>query len=323
MIPFIFKNPTLLHASHDGHSGIVEFLGDKLGAAGLFIEEVLLHGIIDTLKLIPFLFLTYLLMELLEHRAGDTMVSFIGRSGRLGPAIGGVVGAVPQCGFSSVASNLYTGRIITVGTLIAVFLSTSDEMLPILIGNPDISVRAVIIILVYKICAAIAVGFAIDGILALLRKERKEINIDELCDNDNCHCERGILYSTLHHTLGISLFILLVTILINAAIFLIGYENLSAVMYDKPFISHLIAAIFGLIPNCAASVALTEFYTSGLITVGTMLAGLFSGAGVGTLVLFRVNKHPKENIYIILALISSGVIFGLLADIAGFAALIA
>ncbi|MBE6636020.1 MAG: hypothetical protein E7617_07480 [Ruminococcaceae bacterium] len=322
MISFILNNTALLHASHEGHSGITEFLSEKLGSAGLLIEEVLLHGIIDTLKLIPFLFLTYLLMELLEHRAGEKMVSFIGRSGRLGPAIGGIVGAVPQCGFSSVASNLYTGRVITAGTLIAVFLSTSDEMLPILIGNPDISARALLFILAYKICAAIAVGFAADGVLRLMKRGKPEINIDELCDNDNCHCERGILYSALHHTLSISLFILLVTIVINAAVFLIGYENLSAVMYDKPFISHLIAALFGLIPNCAASVALTEFYTSGLITLGTMLAGLFSGAGVGTLILFRVNKHPRENIYIILTLIGSGVVFGLLADLVGFAALI-
>ena len=316
-------NPMLLHASHKGHSGISEFLTDKLGTTGAFIEEVLLHGIIDTIKLIPFLFLTYLLMELLEHRAGERIERFISSSGKLGPAIGGAVGAIPQCGFSSVASNLYTGKVITVGTLIAVFLSTSDEMLPILLSNPDISLKDVIIILAYKICVAVAVGFAIDGILHLMHKDKREINIDELCDNDNCHCERGILYSTLHHTLGISVFILLVTVLINSAIFLIGYEHLSAVMYDKPFISHMISALFGLIPNCAASVALTEFYTSGLITVGTMLAGLFSGAGVGILVLFRMNKHIKENVCILITLICAGTIFGLFADIFGFAALIA
>ena len=136
-----------------------------------------------------------------------------------------------------------------------------------------------------------------------------------LCDNDNCHCERGIWYSALHHTLTISLFVLLITLALNTLIFFVGEENLAAVMYDKPFVSHLIAAVVGLIPNCAASVALATLCSQGLITAGTMLSGLFSGAGVGILVLWKVNKKPKENIIIMAIIVLAGIIFGLLGDL--------
>ncbi len=314
--------PILAHASHENHSWLTEFMEKTLGSFGLFIEEVIFHGITDTLYLIPFLFLTYLLMEVIEHKAGDKTLKFMKASGKLGPIAGGLLGAVPQCGFSSVASNLYCGKVITTGTLIAVFLSTSDEMLPILIGNENIMLKTVLFILLYKILVAVLVGFIVDIVFRLLKKGGEDINIDELCDNDNCHCERGIFYSALHHTLSISLFILLCTFLINAAVFFISEDVLVSVMYDKPVISHIIAAAFGLIPNCAASVALSEFYAEGFITLGTMLSGLFSGAGVGLLVLFRLSKDIKRNLIIIGILIISGAFFGLLADLIGLETII-
>lgn len=286
-----------------------------------FLHEVLLHGVLDTLKIVPFLFLTYLLMEFIEHRAGERFYRFMERSGKFGPAIGGLLGTVPQCGFSSVASNLFCARVISVGTLVAVFLSTSDEMLPILIGGA-FEAKTVFGILGYKVLVSILVGFTVDLVLKLMHKERGEVDIDELCENDNCHCERGILYSALHHTVSITIFIFIITLLINTAVFFIGEDNLSAIMYNKPVISHLIASVFGLIPNCAASVALTTFYTEGLITMGTMLSGLFAGAGVGLLVLIRVNKKMRENLIIIGILILTGFLAGLLADLTGFAALI-
>lgn len=317
---FIFS-PFLLHASHDGHSDLAHFLFEKLGGFGAFLENVVLHALIDTLPLIPFLFLTYLLMEIIEHKASEKTEGFLKRSGKFGPLLGGAVGIVPQCGFSSVAANLYCTKIISLGTLISVFLSTSDEMLPLLISNPEIGSKKIIFILIYKVGAAIIIGFIIDLVMHFYFKNKDEINIDELCDNDNCHCERGVIYSALHHTVKISVFILLCTLLINTAIFFIGEENLGKLMYDKPFISHLIASVFGLIPNCAASVALTEFYTSGFITLGTMLAGLFSASGVGLLVLLRVNKHAKANLAIVAILILSGFAMGLLADIINFEAL--
>ena len=302
----IFKDfyMTLLHAHSHNDSGLF----------GEILEEIFLHGIIDTLKLIPFLFLTYLLMEFIEHRAGEKAERFMSRAGALGPLVGGALGTVPQCGFSAAASSLYAGRVISLGTVVAVFLSTSDEMLPIMISG-SIPLGTVALILLYKAVVGIAVGFAVDLALRLICREKREINIDEICDNDNCHCERGIFYSALHHTLTITLFVLIVTLMINALVFFVGEETLGSFMSGIPVISHLVAAIFGLIPNCAASVALATLCTEGIISVGTMLAGLFSGAGVGLLVLFRVNKHLKENLSVLIVLIATGVLFGLLGDL--------
>ena len=284
-------------------------------------HEIFLHGILDTLPIIPFLFLTYLLMEFIEHKASPKTETILSRGGALGPLIGGALGTVPQCGFSSVAANLYCGGIITPGTLIAVFLACSDEMLPILISS-SMPAKTVIGILLIKFISAVAVGFLIDMLLRLVRIPRRDIDIDELCENDNCHCERGILFSALHHTLSITLFILLFTFAINALIFFIGEENLAAVMYDKPFVSHVIAAVFGLIPNCAASVALTSFYTDGLITLGTMLSGLFAGSGVGLLVLFRVNRPVRDTLRLTVILFVVGASVGLVFDALSLGALI-
>lgn len=285
------------------------------------LNEVIIHALLDTLKIIVFLFLTYLLMEFIEHKAGDKLKGFIGSAGKLGPAIGGVLGAVPQCGFSAAAANFYTGHVISLGTLVAVFLSTSDEMLPIMISG-SVSVGAIFAILGYKLVCGMLVGFIIDTVLRFMRHGVEEINIDEICENDNCHCERGIFYSAIHHTLTVGGFVLLITLLINSLIFVIGEDTLGEIMYDKPFVGHLIAAVFGLIPNCAVSVALTELCVGGFITVGTMMAGLFSGAGVGLLILFKVNKRYKENLAVLGILIVSGVVFGMLADVIGFSSLL-
>ena len=293
---------SLLHAHAEGE-GIVGFL-----------EDVLLDGVLDTLKLVPFLFLTYLLMEFIEHRASDKAERFMLRAGNFAPLLGGALGAVPQCGFSAAAANLYAGRVISIGTLVAVFLSTSDEMLPILISG-RLSAGAIALILGYKAAVGILVGFGVDFFLRLTHRVHREINIDEICDNDNCHCEKGIIYSAIHHTLTISLFVLIVTFLINALVFFVGVDKLGTVMYDRPIISHIIAAVFGLIPNCAASVVLSKLFADGLITAGTMMSGLFSGAGVGVLVLFRVNRHWKENLGVLGVLIGAGFLFGLLADL--------
>ena len=280
-----------------------------------WFEEIFLHGLLETLKLLPFLFLTYLLMEFIEHKAGDRAEQFMKRAGIFAPTVGGLLGAVPQCGFSAAAANLYAGRVVSMGTVIAVFLSTSDEMLPILISG-RVAVGSVALILAYKAVVGIIVGTAVDLVIRLLRGGSDSINIDAICDEDNCHCERGIWYSALHHTLTISAFVLAVTIMLNALVYFIGEENLGQIMYDKPLVSHLIAAVFGLIPNCAASVVLTKLCTEGLITVGTMIAGLCSGAGVGILVLFRVNKKIKENLIVVGVVVLAGLIFGMLADVA-------
>ena len=307
---------TLLHA----HASISDMSGGEIFKG--ILENVLLHSLLDSLKIVLFLFLAYLLMEFIEHKASDRVESFVKKAGALGPLAGGALGVVPQCGFSTVASNFYTARVITMGTLIAVFLSTSDEMLPIMISG-NVPAKFVFAVLGYKLFVGILVGFAVDFILRVVyKKENRKIDIDEICENDNCHCERGIFYSALHHTLTVGTFVLLITLVLNLAIFFVGEENLSAVLYDKFFIGHLIAAVFGLIPNCAVSVALTELCTEGYITVGTMLAGLFSGSGVGLLVLLRVNKRKKENFLIIGILVAAGLVFGMLADLIDFSSLL-
>lgn len=285
-----------------------------------FLEEVIWHGFLDTLKIVGFLFLTYLLMEFIEHKAEDKTETLIRRAGVLGPLAGGALGAVPQCGFSAVAANLYTGRVITVGTLIAVFLSTSDEMLPIMIAG-NIKISKVLLIIAYKCVVGIAVGFAVDFILKLIKTPEEDINIDEICDNDNCHCERGIVHSAIHHTVTTSLFVLIVTLVINAFVFFLGEDFLSG-MTDIPVLSHLLCAIVGLIPNCATSVALTKLAMSGVISSGAMMSGLFSGAGVGLLVLFKVNKRERENPIIVAMLVAVGLIFGLLADVIPFLSIV-
>ena len=302
---------TLLHTSSGEYSSI--WLG--------ILHEVLLDGLLETLKIIPFLFLTYLVMELIEHKTSDKAKRFMERSGAAGPLVGGTLGIVPQCGFSASASNFYTARVITLGTLIAVFLSTSDEMLPIMISS-SISAKAIFLILLYKSAVAVFVGFAVDLILRLMKKERKPINIDEICSNDDCHCERGILFSSLHHTVTIGSFILLITLIINALYFFVDSETIALVLYDKPVLSHLIASVLGLIPNCAVSVLFTSLCLEGAITAGTMLSGLFSGAGIGLIVLFRVNKNLKENLIIMLILTVSATVFGLVADLMNFSAVI-
>lgn len=282
-----------------------------------FLREVLLDGLLDTLNILPFLFLTYLLMEYIEHKASEKLNLFMKKSGALGPAVGSALGAVPQCAFSAMASNLYTGRVITLGTLIAVFLSTSDEMLPILLSG-SVSIGKIFLILGYKAAVALAVGFAIDLTLRILRKEQC-IDIDRICEEDNCHCERGILYSALHHTVTISLFIFAVTVIINTLVFFVGTDTLSA-LGDWAFgLSHLLFAIIGLIPGCATSVAISTLGVHGIISTGAMLAGLFPGAGVGVIILWRQNHNKKENLIIMSTLVAVGFFFGILADIIGIA----
>lgn len=310
----------LLHAEHTSHSGLAHWLTERLGSVGCFIDEVILHGVADTLKLVLFLFFTYLLMEFIEHKASDRVKGTMTRAGSLGPLIGGTFGAIPQCGFSAAAANLYTGRVITLGTLVAVFLSTSDEMLPILIaGNMDIG--KALLIMAYKCAVGIAVGFGIDIFLRVMHKEREAINIDEICDNDDCHCENGILGSALHHTASVSFFVLAVTLVVNMLVFFVGDEALSGSIVSVPVIGHVISSIVGLIPNCASSVALTRLAMSGVISTGAMISGLCSGAGVGLLILFKMNHHRRENLIITAILVVSGVIFGLLADAIGISIL--
>lgn len=311
----------LLHtdAGHGSHGALADWL-HSLGRVGEFLDEVVLHALLETLQILPLLFLTYLFMEYIEHKASDRAYSLMKKSGPAQPLLGSFLGALPQCGFSAVAANLYTGRVITLGTLVAVFMSTSDEMLPIMISG-EVEPKRIVLIIVYKILVALLVGFGMDLCLRLLKVKKRDINIDEICDNDNCHCERGIWASALHHTLTVSLFILCVTLVLNGAVFFVGEESLSRLLPTIPFVSHFVCALFGLIPNCAVSVAFTKLAVGGFISTGAMLSALFSGAGVGLIVLFRLNKHPRENLIIMGILVLFGTLFGALAELMPFLSL--
>lgn len=240
------------------------------------------------------------------------MQAVVRKSGKAGPAIGGVLGIFPQCGFSAAAANLYAGRIITMGTLIAVFLSTSDEMLPIMISE-NVAADMIGKLLLIKVLFAVAAGFLVD---ALFRK-KEEPQIEHLCERQHCHCERGIWRSALSHTWRIFLYIVAVTLILNFAIALVGEETLAAVVLDKPVLGLFAAALVGMIPNCASSVVLTQLYLSGVLGAGALTAGLLSGSGVGFLVLLRVNENRKENLRIFGLLYVLGVVGGALIQILG------
>ena len=275
--------------------------------------NVILDSLIDSVKLLPFLFITYLVMEYLEHKAGDKMQAAIRSAGKGGPAIGAVLGIFPQCGFSAAASNLYAGRIITIGTLMAVFLSTSDEMLPIMISE-NVGAGMIVKVLALKVIVAVVAGFAVD---CVFRKREKELQIGYLCEQHHCHCENGILKSALHHTLEIFIYVLLISLALNLLIAWVGEDVLGSVILNRPIVGAVIAGLVGLIPNCAASVVLTQLYLSGVLSAGVLIAGLLSGAGVGLLVLFRVNDERKDNLRIVGLLYVIGVTAGIAVEIIG------
>jgi hypothetical protein len=309
------------------------------------------HTLKDTLGILPFLFLSYLLMEWLEHKAGERTARVLKRSGKVGPLLGGLLGVVPQCGFSASAEGLYACRVISVGTLLAVYLSTSDEMLPILVSH-RVPIGTIAMILGVKILIAAGAGMVLDllwrpsghashGHHGHAHKhehehhhehhdhhhehehhhgeERPQTAIHEMCESEGCHCDRDIFLSALIHTLKIFGFILLITFLFTCLIEAVGEERLGSLLSSLPVVGQLIAGLIGLIPNCAASVVITQLYLEGLISSGCMMTGLLVGAGIGVMVLFRTNhRHMKDNVHLVAILYGVGVAAGVLIDAIGF-----
>ena len=277
----------------------------------------ILHTLIDTAKVLPFLFLTYLLMEFLEHKAGGAPERWLRGSGKVGPLVGGALGVLPQCGFSAAATGFYTGRMITTGTLIAVYLSTSDEMLPILISS-EASISAILKLLATKLVIGIAAGFAIDGIARLLRRgkvDTQEPQIEELCERENCDCGDRFVLSALKHTAYITVFLLIFTFVLNIGVELVGEENIQKVVLNRPVLGSVLAAVVGLIPNCASSVALTSLFVDGVISSGALLSGLMVNAGVGLAILFRNNRPVKDSLRIVAILFGVSVLCGIFIDL--------
>lgn len=335
------------------------------------ILDALLDAVLDTAKLIPFLFITYMGMEYLEHKAEKHTTGMLEKAGHFGPLIGAAVGILPQCGFSAAASSLFAGGVISVGTLIADFLSTSDEMLPIFISE-GVHPATMLRILATKAILGLISGFLLDVFMRHGRHTKApEKHIHDLCVHEHCDCNEeeeeeelhtevahtheanaddhahrhvaeehhshehasvhahaghhhhhqkgfmGIAMPALHHTIQITGFIFFITLIITLLVEGIGAEAIGHFLSGKPIVGVFLAGVVGLIPNCAASVSITQLYLMGILNAGQMMAGLLVGAGVGLLVLFRTNDHPNENLRITIMLYGLGVFWGLVIEYLG------
>lgn len=279
--------------------------------------DIILDTLMDGIRLLPFLFVTYLVMEYIEHKMSAGARRVVQTSGKFGPLIGSIAGIFPQCGFSAAAASLYAGRVITRGTLMAIFLSTSDEMLPVFISR-QVPVRVILSVLGMKVVIGMAAGFLVDLLFSVVKKQpEQEMDIHHMCEHDHCHCEDGILKSALVHTAQIFFFIILVSFILNLVIDGVGEESLTEIILNQPLIGSLLSGAVGLIPNCAASVVITQLYLDGAMSLGAMMSGLLVGAGVGLIVLFRTNDSLKENLTMTGILYVIGVVAGIGIDFLG------
>ena len=336
--------------------------------------DILLDAGKDTLSLVPFLLVTYLALETLEHVAGDRVNGAIKRAGAAGPVVGSLLGIVPQCGFSAMAATLYAGRVVTLGTLVAVFLSTSDEMLPLLLAE-QVPVQTMAMLLASKALIALVTGFIVDAAIRGLRRNARahaairrtvlgtaanpaHVNcahddhtggdiidevaeagvsadhIHELCERDHCGCDEdedehdhghshegapvlSIIRSAISHTVQVSVFIFLVTLILVAVLETFGESAIEQFLRGNETLAVLGSALVGLIPNCSASVVITQLYLEGALQLAPMLAGTLISAGVGYLVLFRTNRSARENAVFLVMMYVIGASWGLILSAFG------
>lgn len=320
-------------------------------------EHALGHSLADTLYLIPILLVTYLVMEWIEHKAAKKTQQAVQKAGSAGPVIGALLGVIPQCGFSAMAATLYAGRVITLGTLFAVFLSTSDEMLPIFLAS-QVPIETIFAIVVFKILIGMIMGFSVDAVYRMYKGDAQSLKIHEICERDKCGCSgecatckehpeqvyehhddcplgcdhskhthdhshddesgcKGIVKSALKHTVQVMIFIFIITFVLNAVLEFIGEDALAEFLQNNQMASVFASALVGLIPNCAASIVIADLYIEGVLGAGAMIAGLLVSAGVGLLVLFRTNRHWKENLVIVAMLYLMGVFWGVVINALG------
>ncbi len=273
------------------------------------MKEVIIHTFIDSIKIVPFLFVAFIFMEYIEHKLNNKGKMKIREAGKFGPIVGSLLGAIPQCGFSVMATNLYATRIITLGTLIAIYLSTSDEMLPILISRGE-NIGVILSIIFIKILIGIICGFIID--LLIVKNRKQNIDIKDFCEEQHCDCKHSLIKSSIKHTVNIFIFILVFSLALSTAINYFGEENLGIMFFKDSFFGPFISSLIGLIPNCASSVILTELYLNNVISFSSVISGLLTGSGVALLVLFKVNKPFIENVKIVLMLYFIGAFSGIL-----------
>lgn len=288
------------------------------------ILDVSFDALKDTGYLIPFLYITYVAMEWLEIKTSDSATNRVMNAGKLGPAIGAFLGLLPQCGFSAAAATLYAGRVITRGTLIAVFLATSDEMLPIFIAKA-VPVEQILTLLATKFAIGMVAGFIIDAVLHFRHTNSTAFKIHELCEQEECSCDecccgsdtgfRSILFYALIHTIQVTIFVFIINLILGFLIQFAGEDSIGNFLKTNDSFSIVLSAIVGLIPNCAASIAIADLWTEGLLSTGAMLSGLLVSAGIGLIVLFRTNQEPKRNLSIVATLLVIGIACGFVATL--------
>ena len=278
-----------------------------------YLKEIIFDTLIDGIKLLPFLFFAFLIIELIEHKFDKKTKDIITKSGKYGPIIGSLLGLVPQCGFSVAAANLYITRVISLGTMFSIYLATSDEMIPVMISH-NVSIKIIVTILIIKLISGMFFGFIIDRLF--FRKTNSNYNY-EICDKEHCHCEHSIFISSLKHTFKTFIFIILVSFVLNVIMEYFGSKLVSNIFMKNSLFGPFIGSLIGLIPNCASSVIITELYLNNVLSLGNMFSGLLTGCGMGLLVLFRTNKNLKENIFILMAIYVIGLISGYIIDIIG------
>ena len=270
------------------------------------ITHALVHSLKELLFTVPLLFLAYLLMEYIEHKASDKMENSISKIGKFGPFLGTGLGLIPQCGFSASCSNLYATGLLTEGTLIAVFIATSDEAIPLLLSKPEVT-SDIWKFIVVKIVFGILIGFMVDLMLKILKIKKQPV---ELCEDCGCEEEGGIVKPALKHTLKTALFIFIVSLVLGIVMEFVGEDILHKVLLTDSYAQPFVASFIGLIPNCSVSVALIELYSEGVLSFGAACAGLCSGAGIGLAVLFKTNKSFKENMRIVGILYATSAMIG-------------
>ncbi len=274
------------------------------------MKDIIIDTLLDTAKIVPFLFVAFLIIELIEHKLNNKNI--LTKSKKYSVILGSFLGIIPQCGLSVIATNLYITRIITLGTLISIYLSTSDEMLPILISE-HASFSLIAEILIIKFILGIFYGSIID--LILKKRKRNESENYQICDHDHCHCEDGIIKPTIKHTINITLFMLIITFLLNIIFAYLGEEFLSKIFLKGSIFAPLISSLIGLIPNCGASVILTELYINNTINISSLISGLLTGSGTALIILFKENHNLKENFSILILLYLLGSLSGIIIEL--------
>ena len=276
--------------------------------------DILLDALLDTLKVVPFLYLSYLFIEYIEHKASDRLISGLYRLGKAGPAAGAALGIIPMCGLTVSAVDLYANRLITVGTLVSLLISCSDEALPLLLSSPG-GAKSGLLLIGCKLVLGAAVGFALDrfhkGDISLQQAHEEHEHMHRDCEEDECEKE-GIFLTALIHTLKSAAFVLVTVLFIGMAIELIGEEAINGVLVSHKALAPVLSAVIGLIPNCAPSFLLAGLHTEGLISFGAMLSGLIVNSGVGLAVLWKQNRDRKQDLFLTLFLFALSVTAGLL-----------